>query len=215
MNTIDEILIEFKKNFSTWKLFIRYISFPKRLILYCYLIGVLVFVFAGILLDNNWMLLPTIIIEIIFFIHLTIMAKKIKSWKYGTTDEFQKRRYDLLIEILKKHCIYHENDTVRTKEKLSLLLSTINTKLSVSKKSIPIAGLLLAILTTLTKILIDLLSLNSIALEVIIIIILALVMILGILIMLLPLVNELINRDWNKLDELRGMLIELMFKRLL
>lgn len=211
MNTLQNIVKDFKRDLSTRKLILRYISSTKRFVM---TLGVLLFIISasiGMYFDNNWMIIPTVGIEIILFIYITRITNKIKQWKYGSSDDFQRIRYDLLIHILRQNNVYHDENIQRTREKLNLLISILNSKVTGYKRSIPLIGFITAITTTLLRLGLD----KKYSSDIIISISTLAIMLIGLSMMLLPLVNDLLNKDKNKLEELRNMIAELMVKKII
>jgi hypothetical protein len=168
---------------------------------------------TAIISDNNWLLIPFYILLVAFLVHLFRVTRKILSLKYGSKDDFQKHRYKLLNDILDKHNISSIDSTV-TKEKINTLIDSINSKLVLSKKSIPIIGVISTIITTLLKIGFDTFLGNKYPKELFVIIFLVILMVIGIFMMVWPIILEFLNRDKNKMEELRNMLYEILLKDL-
>lgn len=213
MNTMYLILEEFKTTLSTRRLILKYIKFKEKIIFIAYFIFMISISVTSIIIDNNWLLIPFYIVLVVFLVHLFRVTRKIISLKYGSKDDYQKNRYKLLNDILKKHNISSDDSTL-TKEKINTLISSINAKLVLSKKNIPIIGLISTIITTLLKIGFDTFLGNKYPRELFVIIFLAILMIIGIFMMVWPIILEFLNRNNNKMEELRNMLYEILLKDL-
>lgn len=211
MNTLENILKDFKEALSTRKLILRYISSSRRLMIYFGLFLLLVTIGTGIYFDAKWILIPSMGIEALLFIYVMRITDQIKQWKYGSSDKFQETRYNLLIGILKTHGVYHDNDIQRTKEKINLLISILSSKVVGGKKSLPLIGFITAITTTLLRLGID----HKFSSDVLVLILTLVIMLFSILMMFLPIINDIMNREKNKMEELRRMLIEIMLNRLI
>lgn len=207
------ILEDFKTTLSTKRLILKYIKFQERLIFIAYFVLMISISVTAIISDNNWLLIPFYILLVAFLVHLFRVTRKILSLKYGSKDDFQKHRYKLLNDILDKHNISSIDSTV-TKEKINTLIDSINSKLVLSKKSIPIIGVISTIITTLLKIGFDTFLGNKYPKELFVIIFLVILMVIGIFMMVWPIILEFLNRDKNKMEELRNMLYEILLKDL-
>lgn len=207
------ILEDFKTTLSTRRLILKYIKFQERLIFIAYFILMISISVTAIIIDNNWLLIPFYILLVVFLVHLFKVTRKILSLKYGSKDDFQKHRYKLLNDILDKHNISSIDSTL-TKEKINTLIDSINSKLVLSKKSIPIIGVISTIITTLLKIGFDTFLGNKYPKELFVIIFLVILMVIGIFMMVWPIILEFLNRDKNKMEELRNMLYEILLKDL-
>jgi len=211
MNTLNQVLKEFKKRLSTKSLILRYISFKKRLFISSLIVLMLGLLVTSIGLNNKWILIPMLGVEIFLLFYLFQITKQIKSLKYGSLDEFQKLRYKLLIDILERHGLYHGNNQARTKEKLLLLLSLMNSKLTGNKKSIPVLGFFTTIVVTIFRFGID----HKFSAELYISITTLIIMLISIYLMFSPFIKEVMNRDRNKMEELRNMITEHLLKDIL
>lgn len=203
------ILEDFKTTLSTKRLILKYIKFQERLVLITYFILMVSISVTAIIIDNNWLLIPFYLILVVFLVHLFRVTRKIISLKYGSKDDYQKNRYKLLNDILVKHNISSDDYTL-TREKISILIDSINTKLVQSKKSIPIIGVISTIITTLIKIGFDTFLGNKYPKDLFVIISLTILMVIGNLMMVWPVILEFLNRNNNKMEELRNMLYEIL-----
>lgn len=209
MNTMYLILEEYKTTLSTKKLILKYIKLRERLTFVVYFVLMISISVSAIIMDNNWLLIPFYVILVIFIVHFFRVTKKIISLKYGSKDDYQKERYKLLIDILEKHKIASD-DTTLTKEKINILINSINSKLVFSKKNIPILGIISTIITTLLKMGLDTFLGNKYPKDLFIIIFFVMLMTVGIFMMAWPIILEFLNRDNNKMEELRNMLYEIL-----
>ncbi len=213
LNTMYLILEDFKTTLSTRKLILKYIKFQERLTFIAYFVLMISISVTSIIIDNNWLLIPFYFVLVVFLVHLFRVTRKIISLKYGSKDEYQKNRYKLLNDILVKHNISSNNPTL-TKEKINTLINSINSKLVLSKKSIPIIGIISTIITTLLKIGFDTFLGNKYPKELFVLVFLAILMVIGIFMMVWPIIIEFMNRNNNKMEELRNMLYEILLKDL-
>lgn len=209
MNTLNAVLKEFKNKLSTRNLLLKYISFKKRILIYLLVSLMIGSLFAS--LNSKWFLVLMILFELILIGYVKIVTNQIKAWKYGSSDDFQQTRYKLLIDILSKKEIYHQGDVVRTKEKLLLFVALLNSKLSGNKKGIPVLGLLTTIFITIVRFGVE----HKYPTEIYISLFTLVIMLFGVYMMFSPIINELLNKDRNKMEEMRNMIVEHLLKDIL
>ncbi|MEO3947888.1 hypothetical protein [Gorillibacterium sp. CAU 1737] len=167
--------------------------------------------------DNNLFMIPFIISMVIMLWIINKEFNSIRAKKYGTNEKYQKKRYDLLINILEQNSIYDPNRRDWTEGKIETLIQICNIKLrkpKFSSKTVSISGTILAIAIRTyppAKLKIFLTQFpEPIAINVIIL----LIQLIGLAIMIVPILFELADRKHNKIVELRNMLLEIRLKYL-
>lgn len=213
----DNLFLSFKKDLSTRKTLIRFIPRKRMRLIYLLLLISLVVGELASNTDNNYFIIPFVICIAVLMWYVKKEINNIRIQKYGTNEDYQKKRYDILISILKQNSLYDDGRTEWTINKIEMLIQICNVKLSKPKfsaRTLSFLGVLLAVVTKvlplseLKKILTTLpgpLEINIITIF---------IQVLGLLLIITPIIFELADRKYTKIEELRNMLYEINLIRL-
>ena len=217
MQIFDTVFLSFKKDLSTRKTLIRFIPRKRMRLIYFLIIVSLVVGELVPITYNNYFFIPFIICMGVMLGYVNKEMNNIRTQKYGTNEDYQKKRYDILIYILKQNCLYDDKNSEWTSRKIEMLIQICNIKLSrpkFSARTLSFLGVLLAIVVKVLPVsqlknfltaLPEALAINLITLF---------IQVLGLLLMITPIIFELADRKYTKIEELRNMLFEVHLKKL-
>ena len=209
MKTFNEILKDFKFSLSMKKMFLRYISYKWWFRLLIFVIVDIAIGIYGINKENTWFLIPYSMLLVILFLLILKKGEEIKNTKYESEEDYENKHYEILIKILKKHSIFIEDNKDLTRFNMQTLLDIANQKLNRKKTSSLFVGFLISMVPILLKLFVS----NTYLLfqETIITLI---IMIIGLFLMIWPLLREILDKELNKIEDLRNMLYEILLKRI-
>lgn len=83
--------------------------------------------------NNPWLWIPIIVVALYTFWYFNKLVLKIQAEKYGSWEHFQEIRYAYLLDVLKSNDIYNENDLLKTRDRINVLIGILNNKLNNEK----------------------------------------------------------------------------------
>ncbi|WP_217595810.1 hypothetical protein [Cohnella sp. GbtcB17] len=213
MTTFNLIFKQFKKDLSTSKMILRFITFRSQIKATILFIFIFLFSHLGSY-TNQLYYIPMFISAIFLYWFIDKELSRIRNRKYGTKIDFLERKYVILIDLLEKQGIYNPSDKTASENKIHYLIEILNEKLRDKKRSTKLISFLGTIVVLLAR-LIPFSELKEVTFNQTTLLWLTLsVQLLGIFIMAYPILFEILNRNHSKMDEMRNMLYEIIFKKL-
>lgn len=218
METFDIIFKNFKRKLSTKKMILRFISRKSRLMIISLIILTIILGEVQSHTNYSWFWILIAVVAFYTFWYVNKLVLKVRSEKYGTREHFQEMRYVYLLDILKSNNIYDENDLQKTRDQFNTLINILNNKLNKRKISARFYSFMgtLIVITTKGNSVINFIKTKAGSLpnDTINLTIVLCIQLFGLLLALLPLIFEILDRNHEKMHEMRNMLYEVLLKRL-
>ncbi|MCC3372493.1 hypothetical protein [Cohnella sp. REN36] len=210
LQTFENVFKQFQKDLSVKKMIVRFISFKTKLKASILLILIFLFSHLGSIISEFYYLIM-ILCTFLMYLLINKELKKIKTKRYGSDVNFHDTKYLLLFDILEKNNIYDPKNTLSSERKIHYLISILNENLNKKKTSVKLLSILGTIFVLAAKIIpFSKITATDISQSWLTLAI----QLVGLLMMTYPLIFEIMDKKHLKMDELRNMLYEILFRKI-